>query len=76
MVRWMRRVGLAVAQTWRRVRIAVGLREVAFVLGLGCLHLGLWLWQPWVAWVVTGLILVGMALFWGGPPVPSARKER
>lgn len=47
------------------VQKTIDVRDVLVFGGLGMLGYGLYLFQPWVGWTVTGGILMGLGIFVG-----------
>lgn len=48
------------------VKSAIGIRDIFVFGGLGMIGYGLYLFIPWIAFVVCGSLLVAIGLFLGG----------
>lgn len=44
------------------IRQQVSPVEILFFTGLGCMYYGLYQVAPWLAWLITGLILMVLAI--------------
>lgn len=48
------------------IRNGIDVRDIFVFGGLGILTYGLYLYSPWISFVVCGILLMMIGIFWGG----------